>query len=67
MSAWIRSTRCEAGTCVEARRVGDVVEVRDSKDPYRHTLRFTRAEWDAFLGGVAAGEFAFFEDVPLMS
>ena len=32
--------------------------VRDSKDPGGPTLTFTAAEWQAFLDGVAAGEFA---------
>ncbi len=31
--------------------------VRDSKDPRGPVLRFTSAEWRAFLHGVKAGEF----------
>lgn len=34
-----------------------VVLVRDSKDPDGPVLTFTFAEWDAFLDGVAKGEF----------
>jgi len=31
--------------------------VRDTKDETRTTLRFTPAEWVAFIAGVKAGEF----------
>jgi len=36
---------------------GGGVAVRDSKDPDGPILRFTAAEWAAFVEGVAAGEF----------
>ena len=44
----------EAGVCSCGER--DIL-VRDSKDPDGPVLRFTRAEWNAFAAGVAAGEF----------
>jgi hypothetical protein len=44
--AYRKSSRCGAGSC-------------HSKDP-AVDLRFTPAEWDAFVAGVKAGEF----DVP---
>lgn len=31
--------------------------VRDTKDAARTTLRFTAAEWEAFIAGVKDGEF----------
>ncbi|MFB9802423.1 DUF397 domain-containing protein [Streptomonospora salina] len=34
-----------------------VFAVRDSKNPDRPALAFTRAEWDAFVEGVKDGEF----------
>jgi hypothetical protein len=34
-----------------------LVAVRDSRDPAGPVLAFTPREWDAFLGGVRAGEF----------
>ncbi len=43
-------------TCV-AVKIGDTVDVRDTKDPKSPTLSFTRAEWDAFIQGVKKGEF----------
>lgn len=31
--------------------------MRDSKDPTGPALAFTRAEWQAFVGGIRASEF----------
>jgi predicted secreted Zn-dependent protease len=45
------------GNCVEVAFVGDMIAVRDSKDPAGPVLGYTRAEWDAFIGGVRDGEF----------
>jgi len=56
---WRKSARCGSGTCVEVRRTENDFEVRDSKNPDGPVLRFTGAEWDAFMAGVAAGDFAF--------
>lgn len=60
---WRRSSKCGDGTCVEARRIGDVIEVRDSKQDGGPILRFTLEEFEAFRLGVLAGEFNF-EEVP---
>jgi len=60
MTAWTRSSRCEATSCVEVAPDGDDVLIRDSKDPKSPVLRFTREEWIAFEAGVNAGDFAFF-------
>ncbi|MEV0271657.1 DUF397 domain-containing protein [Hamadaea sp. NPDC050747] len=57
--AWERSERCGDGACVEAASQGDEILVRDSKDPSGPVLRFTRREWEAFLGGVEDGQFRF--------
>ena len=44
--------------CVEIRRFGSVVEVRNSRNVgVGHSLQFTQEEWEAFLKGVKAGEF----------
>jgi len=56
-----RSSFCAGANCVEVAALpGDEVVVRDSKDtgPDAPRLTFTAAEWDAFVAGVAAGEFA---------
>jgi hypothetical protein len=56
---WRRSGACTGAdsTCVEVAVGADEVAVRDSKDPGGPALRFTAAEWRAFLAGVRAGEF----------
>lgn len=60
--AFRKSTRSNGGNnCVEvgtrAGTDGNVVHVRDSKDPEGPCLQFTPAEWDAFIGGAKDGEF----------
>jgi len=56
---WIMSSRStgNGGSCVQARRHGDLIEVRNSKSPDAGTVRFTAAEWDSFLDGAKKGEF----------
>jgi len=43
--------------CVEVAFESDLVFVRNTKSPNGPMLSFTRAEWDAFVGGVRAGDF----------
>ncbi|WP_433828094.1 DUF397 domain-containing protein [Actinoplanes sp. CA-015351] len=38
---------------------GDEVLIRDSKNRHVTPLAFSRAEWDAFVAGVKAGDFGF--------
>jgi Domain of unknown function (DUF397) len=45
------------GSCVMVDLDGELVLVKDSKDPDGAVLTFTRAEWVAFIGGVNDGEF----------
>jgi hypothetical protein len=55
---WRKSTKTQqSGQCVEVARVGEVVGVRDSKDPTGPVLLFTTGEFAAFLDGAAKGEF----------
>jgi Domain of unknown function (DUF397) len=56
---WIKSSLSFAnGDCVEAASLPDGrIGVRDSKDASGPVLRFTSAEWRAFLGGARNGEF----------
>ncbi|MEU4419549.1 DUF397 domain-containing protein [Actinoplanes sp. NPDC024001] len=56
---WRRSGQCSTGACVEVAKVGDQFLVRDSKQPGGAPLSFTRAEWEAFVAGVKAGDFGF--------
>ncbi|GAA1586549.1 DUF397 domain-containing protein [Actinoplanes couchii] len=57
--AWRKSSRCGTSTCVEVAKVEDQYLIRDSKNPEVAALSFTKDEWDAFVQGVAAGEFRF--------
>jgi hypothetical protein len=57
-NVWTKAARSgNDGQCVEVRDRGDVIEVRDSKDPGGPILRYTPGEWDAFLDGARNGEF----------
>lgn len=58
-TAWRKSTHSSGtGSCVEMRRDehGHIL-VRNSNHPDAGTLAFTPAEVDAWLAGVASGEF----------
>jgi hypothetical protein len=56
---WVKSSLSFAnGNCVEVASLQDEgIGVRDSKDAEGLVLRFTPAEWSAFIGGVKLGEF----------
>jgi Domain of unknown function (DUF397) len=58
-SCWVKSSFSYAnGDCVEVAGLPDGrIGVRDSKDTSGPVLRFTPAEWLAFIGGVRNGEF----------
>ena len=61
---WRISTRSAngGGQCVEAGPLGDGsgrVAVRHSRRPGAEVIVYTRAEWEAFVGGVKDGEFDF--------
>lgn len=45
------------GSCVEVRRNGMQVEVRDTKDREGGTQAYTLKEWQAFLDGARSGVF----------
>jgi hypothetical protein len=56
---WMMSSRStgNGGSCVQARRHAELIEVRNSKNPDAGTVRFTTEEWDSFLDGAKKGEF----------
>jgi hypothetical protein len=55
---WTKASRSSnGGECVEVRRHGGMIEVRDSKDRSGPVLRFTGPEWEAFLDGARNAEF----------
>lgn len=56
MNEWKR-TRCESGNCVEIKSPGPgIILLRTSGAP-RRDVAMTRAEWEAFLVSVKAGDF----------
>ncbi len=59
ITPWKKSSKSgtNGGQCVEVRRHEETIQVRDSKDPHGAILRFTRHEWEAFIGGAKDGEF----------
>jgi hypothetical protein len=57
---WIKSSHSgpTGGNCVEVAFLSDGdVAMRNSRYPDGPALIFTRAEWNAFLGGARDGEF----------
>jgi hypothetical protein len=58
--AWVKSRQSgpTGGNCVEVAFLpGGEVAMRNSRHPDGPALIFTAAEWDAFLGGAAEGDF----------
>lgn len=56
--AWYKAARSTSnGACVEIAPADGMIAVRDSKDPTGPVLRYTQAEWAAFLDGAKKGEF----------
>jgi|tagenome__1003787_1003787.scaffolds.fasta_scaffold14639285_1 hypothetical protein len=54
---WIKAASCATyGNCVELACDGDMIAIRDSKDP-QAVQRYTFAEFAAFLDGAKKGEF----------
>jgi hypothetical protein len=54
---WIKASRSYATSqCVELAAAGDMIALRDSKNPDTQLL-YTVAEIDAFLDGAKRGEF----------
>ena len=59
-TAWMKAAASggDGGNCVEQRRHDGMIEVRDTKDDGAGpTLRFTPAEFAAWLDGARKGEF----------
>lgn len=59
VSPWVKASASDSsGSCVEMRRNGKVIEVRDTKQNGEGpTLSFTPAEFSAWLDGARKGEF----------
>jgi hypothetical protein len=58
MTRWRKSSFSGVAECVEVAVLEDGrIGVRNSNDPHWWVVVFTRAEIDAFVKGVQAGEF----------
>ncbi|WP_306214090.1 DUF397 domain-containing protein [Actinoplanes sp. RD1] len=59
--AWKKSGRSNpSGNCVETAALPDgSIAMRNSRDPQGAALIYTRAEIEAFLGGVRDGDFDY--------
>lgn len=56
---WVSASACSGGQCVEVGCDGDLILVRNSRDPDGPVLSCTMQEWSAFLNGARNGEFDF--------
>ena len=56
--SWVKAHKSgtNGGSCVQLRRNGALIEVRDSKNPHGPTLRLTLAEFDAWLDAARRGD-----------
>ena len=55
---WVKSSQSVAsGACVELAAMGDLVALRDSKNPDAAPFYYTQTEMRAFLDGAKRGEF----------
>lgn len=60
---WVKSRKsAQNGSCVEMRRNGPDVEVRDTKDPDGAVQRQTLTGFTAWLNGAKQGEFDHLAD-----
>jgi hypothetical protein len=56
-AVWRPATVDRGTSRVEVAFVDDLIGVRNGDDPTGPILVFTRAEWEAFVGGAKDGEF----------
>ena len=55
---WIKASQSVAsGACVELAATGDLIALRDSKNPGVTPFYYTQTEMRAFLDGAKRGEF----------
>jgi hypothetical protein len=55
-SDWSKSSFCQTSACVEVKREGGFIAIRNSESP-ADILRYTAEEWAAFTDGLQNGDF----------
>lgn len=55
---WVKSGRCDGGSCFEARVENGRVHVRNNQEPDK-MLVLTLEQWNALQDEIAAGSFRF--------
>jgi hypothetical protein len=60
-SDWFKSSFCQTSACVEVRREGGFIAIRNSRRP-ADIVRYTVEEWSAFTDGLQEGEFNHLRD-----
>jgi len=56
-AVWRKSSASLNGDCVEFAPLGELVGLRDSKDPTGPVLVFRRSQWRKFVEGAKDGDF----------
>ncbi len=54
---WFKSSKCDAGACVEVAALDAVVLIRDSAEPGNAPLVVSHDAWRDFVSGLRAGVF----------
>jgi hypothetical protein len=55
--AWRRSSLCNTNSCVEIAFLDSYIAMRDTKQPAKPPLLFTKVEWKSFILGAKGNEF----------
>lgn len=63
-AVWQRSTKCASSTCVEIRRSGRAILIRDSKNPSGPMLAFPLERFGALMHQAKAGRLDDFGAMP---
>ncbi|GAA1306485.1 hypothetical protein Psi02_24030 [Planotetraspora silvatica] len=54
---WRAASKCTGGNCVEVATMGEMIAVRDSKNPEGAVLVYTATEWNEFAANVRKGQY----------
>lgn len=54
---WFRSSKCDAGSCVEIAALDTAILIRDSAEPRRALLTVGHDTWQDFVSALRVGAF----------